>query len=68
VSGRALASAAGLHLRHTLMLVPPPRAVVFAVTTAASMGTGQDNGLAEIDFASGEFMVGGPAVLVTVLT
>jgi hypothetical protein len=58
----------GSDLRHTLMLVPPRGVVVFAVTTAASMGTGQDNGLAEIDFASGEFMVGSPAVLVTVLT
>ena len=58
----------GSDLRHNLMLVPPHGVVVFAVTTAASMGTGQDSGNVEIDFASGEFMVGSPAVLVTVLT
>lgn len=58
----------GNDLRHTLMLVPPRGVVVFAVTTAAAMGTGTDSGNAEIDFASGDFMVGSPAVLVTVLT
>jgi hypothetical protein len=58
----------GSDLRHTLMLVPPRGVVVFAVTTAVTMGTGQDNGLSEVDFASGAFMVGSPAVLVTVLT
>ncbi|MCB1370060.1 MAG: hypothetical protein KDJ83_04140 [Rhodobacteraceae bacterium] len=58
----------GSDLRHTLMLVPPRGVVVFAVTTAVAMGTGDDDGLAEVDFASGEFMVGSPAVLVTVLT
>ena len=58
----------GNDLRYTLMLVPPRGVVVFAVTTAVSMGTGSDSGNAEIDFASGEFMVGSPAVLVTVLT
>jgi hypothetical protein len=58
----------GSDLRHNLMLVPPHGVVVFAVTTAASMSTGQDSGEAEVDFASGEFMVGSPAVLVTVLT
>ncbi len=58
----------GSDLRHTLLLVPPRGVVVFVVTTTVVMGTGQDDGLSEVDFASGNFMVGSPAVLVTVLT
>lgn len=58
----------GSDLRHTLLLVPPRGVVVFVVSTAVVLGTGDDDGLAEVDFASGDFMVGSPAVLVTVLT
>ena len=48
--------------------MPPRGVVVFVVSTAVVLGTGDDDGLAEVDFASGDFMVGSPAVLVTVLT
>ena len=58
----------GYDLRHTLMLVPPSATLVFTVTAAVSCATGSDSGLTEVDFASGAFQVGSPAVLVAVLS
>ena len=58
----------GYDLRHTEMLVPPNAVLVFTVTAAVTLSTGSDSGLAEIDFASGAFQVGSPAVLVAIIT
>jgi hypothetical protein len=58
----------GYDLRHTLMIVPPSSVLVFTVPAAVTLGTGSDSGLAEIDFASGAFQVGSPAVLVAILS
>ncbi len=58
----------GYDLRHTLFLVPPFGTLVFTVTAAVSLSTGSDSGFAQIDFASGAYQVGSPAVLVAVLS
>ena len=58
----------GYDLRHTMMVVPPQAVLVFTVTAEVRLGTGSDGAVSEIDFASGSFQVGSPAVLVSVLT
>jgi hypothetical protein len=58
----------GFDLRHTLFIVPPLATIVFVVVAAVSLGTGEDSGNADADFASGAFQVGSPAVLVTTLS
>lgn len=58
----------GYDLSRTRTLVPPFGTVVLLVTAGVSCQTGEDSGLAEVDFASGAFNVGSPAVLVTVLS
>jgi hypothetical protein len=50
------------------MIVPPNAVLVFTVTAAVALSTGSDSGLAEVDFASGAFQVGSPAVLVAILS
>ncbi len=56
----------GYDLSHTLMLVPPHGVVVFEV--AASVSFSNADGAIAVDFASGDFEVICPAVLVTVLS
>jgi hypothetical protein len=58
----------GYDLRHTTMVVRPFGVLVFAVTAFVSCATGSDSGLAEVDFASGDFRVGSPAVVVAILS
>jgi hypothetical protein len=58
----------GYDLRHTTLVVRPFGVLVFAVTAFVSCATGSDSGLAEIDFASGDFRVGSPAVVVAILS
>jgi hypothetical protein len=58
----------GYDLRHTFLLVPPSAVLLFVVTAAVSLRTGSDSGYAEVDFASGAFNVGSPAVLVAVVS
>jgi hypothetical protein len=48
------------------MLVPPHASVVFEV--AAQVSYGNANGSISVDFASGDFAVTCPAVLVTVVS
>jgi hypothetical protein len=54
-------------LQQHLMLVPPHSAVVFEVALALNIGVGDDSN-AEVDFASGDFEVLCPFVMVDLLT
>jgi hypothetical protein len=56
----------GYDLSHTLMLVPPHGVVVFEVATSISYSNA--DGAIAVDFASGDFEVICPAVLVTILS
>jgi hypothetical protein len=58
----------GFDLRHTMFTVPPLATIVFVVVAGVALGTGQDSGNADADFASGSFQVGSPAVLVTTIS
>jgi hypothetical protein len=56
----------GCILQHQQLIVPPGDSVVFEV--AFSMVYGSDEGATEIDFASGDFQVVSPAVIVAVVS
>lgn len=58
----------GYDLRHSLLVVPPLATLIFTVVAEVSIGCGSDSGMAEFDFSSGDFQVGSPAVLVTLLS
>ena len=58
----------GVGLSHLHMIVPPRGVVVFGVVAFAGCGTGRDGSTAAVDFASGSFQVGSPAVLLATLT
>jgi len=58
----------GYDLRHTLLVVPPRATLIFTVAAEISASCGSDSGLVEFDFSSGDFQVGSPAVLVTLLS
>ena len=56
----------GYDLSHTLMLVPPQSSVVFQVSAQVSYANA--DGAISVDFASGDFSVICPAVLVTIVS
>ncbi len=58
----------GVALSHLHMVVPPLGVVVFGVVAFAGCGTGKNGSNAAVDFASGAFQVGSPAVLLATLT
>lgn len=58
----------GYDLRHTLLTVPPEGVVVIRLSATVNCSCGTDSGNLDVDFTSGEFNVGSPAVLVTILT
>lgn len=58
----------GYDLRHSLLVVPPRATIGFAMTASIDCTTGDDSGLIDVDFASGNFQVMSPAVLVAVVS
>jgi hypothetical protein len=58
----------GFALNHSNLIVPPAATLVFNVVASVTLDTGEDDSLAEADFASGGFSVGSPAVLLATLT
>jgi hypothetical protein len=58
----------GYDLRYTLFLIPPHETVVFEVALNISYYNGADGGQVHVDFASGDFEVMSPAVLVATLS
>ena len=58
----------GFGLTATQVIVPPSAVMVFVVVAAVTCNTGEDDSIAEADFASGAFQVGSPAVLIATLS
>lgn len=58
----------GYDLDLSLILVPPETAVGLVVSLEMKYYAGMDSGRARADFSSGNFLVGSPAVLITVVS
>ncbi|MBI2253274.1 MAG: hypothetical protein HYU58_01500 [Proteobacteria bacterium] len=58
----------GYDLSHELLVVPPRATMGFVMTAAIDCKTGDDSGLVDIDFASGNFQVSSPAVLLAIVS
>lgn len=58
----------GYDLRHALLIVPPGGVLVISQIVTVDCDCGSDSGIVDLDFASGEFNIGSPGVLVTILS
>lgn len=58
----------GYDLAHELLVVPPRATMGFVMTASVICSTGDDSGLIDLDFASGNFQVGSPAVLLAIVS
>lgn len=58
----------GYDLSHELLVVPPHATMGFNMTAAFTCNTGDDESLIDLDFASGNFQLGSPAVLLAIVS
>lgn len=58
----------GYDLSHELVVVPPHATMGFAMTASFTCNTGDDSSLIDLDFASGNFQLGSPAVLLAIVS
>lgn len=56
----------GIDLSYSTLIVPAQTVAIFTVVTQVTCETGEDDSLVTADFATGNFHVGSPAVLVSV--
>lgn len=58
----------GYDLSRELLVVPPHATMGFVMTASFVCGTGDDSSLVDLDFASGNFQLGSPAVLLAIVS